>query len=43
MFIFVGGAYLFWRQYKRIKELGKSHDELIDGLDKAFKDSADDL
>ncbi|WP_124302036.1 hypothetical protein [Pseudomonas chlororaphis] len=43
VFIFIGGAYLFWRQYKRIKELGNSHDELIDSLGKAFKDAADNL
>lgn len=43
VFIFIGGAYLFWKQYKRLQELGKSHDDLIKSLGDAFKEAADRL
>ncbi|MBJ2245326.1 hypothetical protein [Pseudomonas haemolytica] len=41
--IFIGGVYLFWKQYKRMNEVEKSHHELITALDTAFKEAAENL
>lgn len=38
-----GGAFLWFKQYQRVRELSKSHDDFIQGLTDAIDDAAKEL